>query len=457
MTALFAESALLPEGWARDVRIELDPSGDIAAVAAGATPGAATRLTGPVLPGMPNLHSHAFQRAMAGLAEIGEGESGSFWSWRAVMYRFANLVGPDEVEAIAAQLYVEMLKAGYTAVCEFHYLHHDCDGTPYADPAELSWRVGAAACQAGIGLTHLPVLYCRGDFGGLPAEDGQRRFLNAPEAVLDLAERLAKAWGGDRQRRIGVAPHSLRAVAPDELAALIAGASALDPTAPIHIHIAEQLKEVRACESWCGRRPVAWLLDHAPVDPRWCLIHATHADADELAGIAATGAAIGLCPSTEGNLGDGIFDLTRYLQMRGLWGIGTDSHVSVSPVEELRWLEYGQRLVRHRRNLASADGQSTGAMLWRAALDGGARAAGRGIGRIEAGARADFVVLDRDHPLLWGKTHDRILDALVFAGNAPLVRDVMVGGIWRIEAGRHAREEEIAASYRRALCLLHEA
>jgi formimidoylglutamate deiminase len=457
MTTLFAETAMLPHGWAADVRLDLDPSGDIAAIETGAAPGTAQRLAGPVLPGMPNLHSHAFQRAMAGLAEIGEGAPGSFWSWREVMYRFANLVGPNEVEAIAAQLYVEMLKAGYTAVCEFHYLHHDKDGTPYADPAELSWRIGAAAARAGIGLTHLPVLYCHGNFGAAPPHDGQRRFLNPPEALLDIADAVAKAWAGDRQRRIGLAPHSLRAVAPDELAALIAGRDGLDPTAPIHIHVAEQIREVEDCLAWSGRRPVAWLLDEAPVDRRWCLIHATHADAAELAGIAARGAAAGLCPSTEGNLGDGVFGLTEFLAEGGRWGIGTDSHVSVNPVEELRWLEYGQRLAHRRRNLASAPGRSTGAALWRAALDGGAQAAGRRIGRIEVGARADLIVLDAEHPLLWGKTGDRLLDALVFAGNAPLVRDVMVGGIWRIARRQHAQEAEIAASYRRALAFLHTA
>jgi formimidoylglutamate deiminase len=454
MTALFAETALLPDGWAADVRIDIDPSGDIVAVEADAAPGTAQRLAGPVLPGMPNLHSHAFQRAMAGLAEIGEGAPGSFWSWREVMYRFANLIGPDEVEAIAAQLYVEMLKAGYTAVCEFHYLHHDKDGTPYADPAELSWRIGAAAARAGIGLTHLPVLYRHGNFGAAPPHDGQRRFLNSPDAVLGLAGTVAKAWAGDRQRRIGLAPHSLRAVAPADLSALIEGSAGLDASMPIHIHVAEQIREVEDCLAWSGRRAVAWLLDHAPVDRRWCLIHATHADPAELAGIAARGAVAGLCPTTEGNLGDGVFGLTGFLAAGGRWGIGTDSHVSVNPVEELRWLEYNQRLAHRRRNLASAPGRSTGVALWRAALDGGARAAGRRIGRIEVGARADLVVLDAEHPLLWGKHGDRLLDALVFAGNAPLVRDVMVGGTWRVEGRQHPQEEEIAASYRRALALL---
>jgi formimidoylglutamate deiminase len=439
MRALFARTALLPEGWAENVRIELNSAGDIAAVTADASPHAARRLAGPVVPGMPNLHSHAFQRAMAGLAEMGEGAPGSFWSWREVMYRFANLLGPEEIEAIAAQLYVEMLKAGYTSVCEFHYLHHATDGSAYADPAELSWRIDAAARRTGIGLTHLPVLYRWGNFAAAPPDDATR----------------AKAWQGDPERRIGIAPHSLRAVAPDDLRALLDGFAAIDATAPIHIHVAEQIREVEDCLAWSGRRPVAWLLDHAPVDRRWCLIHSTHTDADELAGIAARGAVAGLCPSTEGNLGDGVFGLTEFQAVGGRWGIGTDSHISINPVEELRWLEYGQRLAHRRRNLASAPGQSTGAALWRRALEGGAQAAGRKIGRLEAGARADLIVLDGDHPLLAGKTGDRILDALVFAGNAALVRDAMVGGIWRVEDRRHAKEREIALAYKRVVRSLH--
>ncbi|MGB8841242.1 MAG: formimidoylglutamate deiminase [Aliidongia sp.] len=451
MRALFARTALLPQGWAENVRIDLDSAGDFAAVTIDGSPHAARRLAGPVLPGMPNLHSHAFQRAMAGLAEMGEGAPGSFWSWREVMYRFANLVGPEDLEAIAAQLYVEMLKAGYTSVCEFHYLHHAPDGAPYADPAELSWRIDAAARRAGIGLTHLPVLYRWGNFAAAPPHDGQRRFLSTPEALLDITATLAKAWCGDAERRIGIAPHSLRAVAPDDLTALLDGFASIDATAPIHIHVAEQIREVEDCLAWSGRRPVAWLLDQAPVDRRWCLIHSTHTNAAELAGIAARGAVAGLCPSTEGNLGDGVFGLTEFQDAGGRWGIGTDSHISINPIEELRWLEYGQRLAHRRRNRASAPGQSTGATLWRRALAGGAQAAGRAIGRIEVGARADLIVLDGDHPLLAGKAGDRVLDALVFAGNAALVRDTMVGGVWRVEDRRHAQEREIALSYNRVV------
>ncbi|MEA2756064.1 MAG: formimidoylglutamate deiminase [Aliidongia sp.] len=455
MRALFARTALLPEGWAENVRIDLDSAGDIAAVTINGSPHAARQLAGPVVPGMPNLHSHAFQRAMAGLAERGEGAPGSFWSWREVMYRFANLLGPDEIEAIAAQLYVEMLKAGYTSVCEFHYLHHAPDGSTYADPAELSWRIDAAARRTGIGLTHLPVLYRWGNFAGAPPDDGQRRFLCTPDMLLEITAMLAKAWQSDPERRIGIAPHSLRAVAPDDLTVLLDGFAEIDATAPIHIHVAEQIREVEDCLTWSGRRPAAWLLDHAPVDRRWCLIHSTHTDADELASIAARGAVAGLCPSTEGNLGDGVFGLTEFQAAGGRWGIGTDSHISINPVEELRWLEYGQRLAHQRRNLASAPGQSTGAALWRRALEGGAQAAGRKIGRLEAGARADLLVLDGEHPLLAGKTGDRILDALVFAGNAALVRDAMVGGIWRVEDRRHAQEREIALAYKRVVRSLH--
>jgi formimidoylglutamate deiminase len=451
MSVLFARTALLPEGWARNVRIEIDSSGDIAAVTAEGSAEDARRLDGPVLPGMPNLHSHAFQRAMAGLAEIGEGASGNFWSWRETMYRFAGLVGPDDLEAIAAQLYVEMLKAGYTSVCEFHYLHHGPDGAPYADPAELSWRIDAAARQAGIGLTHLPVLYRWGNFGAAPPHDGQRRFLCTPDSLLAIAASVAKAWRGDGQRRVGIAPHSLRAVSPADLATLLGGATAIDATAPIHIHVAEQIREVEDCLAWSGQRPVAWLLDHAPVDRRWCLIHATHTETAELAAIAARAAVAGLCPTTEGNLGDGVFGATAFQAAGGRWGIGTDSHISINPVEELRWLEYGQRLAHRRRALAASPGQSAGAALWRQALAGGAQASGREIGRIAVGARADLIMLDGEHPLLDGKSGDRILDALVFAGNSALVQAVLVGGIWQIENGHHPQEERIADRYKRVL------
>ena len=309
--AIFAAEALLPEGWAEDVLIELGSRGEIAAVKLGQAPGAAFRAAGPVIPGMPNLHSHAFQRAMAGLTEQTGTEEGagddSFWTWRKLMYGFVGRLRPEQVEAIAGQLYVEMLKSGYTAVAEFHYLHHDPDGAPYGDLAEMSERVIAAAKATGIGLTMLPVLYGAGGFGGKPATAGQRRFLNDPQRFLELIGILRQRHGADPQIRIGIAPHSLRAATPEMLGAAVAGLRAQDPTAPIHIHIAEQTKEVEDCLAWSGQRPVEWLLAHQPVDQHWCLVHATHMTERETHDLAASGAVAGLCPTTEANLGDGFF------------------------------------------------------------------------------------------------------------------------------------------------------
>jgi len=452
MIALWAETALLPDGWAARVRLEIDAAGNLAAVRAGAPPADAERLAGAVLPGMPNLHSHAFQRAMAGLAErLAPGEA-SFWTWREVMYRFLERLGPEEVRAIAAQLYVEMLEAGYTAVGEFHYLHHQPDGRPYADPAEMSLAVLAAARAAGIGLTHLPVLYLAGGFGGAPPEAGQRRFLHDLDGFARLLERLRSAVAGEPDLALGLAPHSLRAVPDAALGEAVAMAERIAADAPLHIHVAEQVREVRDCLAWCGRRPVAHLLEVAPVGPRWCLIHATHMDDDETTELARSGAVAGLCPTTEANLGDGLFNLAAFLDAGGRFGIGSDSHVSVSPLEELRWLEYGQRLNSLRRLVAASEAApDCGARLWQAAQAGGAQALGRKIGRLAPGCRADLITIDSDHPLLCGRTGDLLLDTLVFSGNANLIRNVMVGGRWRVEDGRHLERERIAAAYCRTI------
>ncbi|MGO1074735.1 formimidoylglutamate deiminase [Inquilinus sp. CA228] len=454
-TRHFAETALLADGWADSVLIEVDTRGNILHAAAGAERGGAEPIAGIVLPGMANLHSHAFQRAMAGLAETTAGPGDDFWSWREQMYRFVRVLDPDQVEAIAAQLYVEMLKAGYTCVAEFHYLHHQPDGAPYADRAELSRRVIAAAKATGLGIAHLPVLYNTGGFGGQQAGDGQRRFLNDVDGILDIIGRLRADHAGDPDVRIGVAPHSLRAVPPEMLAATVEGMQAADPAAPIHIHIAEQVKEVEQCLAWSGARPVEWLLGHAPVDNRWCLIHATHLIEAETAGLAASGAVAGLCPTTEANLGDGLFPLARYLAAGGALGIGSDSHISVGVIEELRWLEYGQRLSHRKRGVAGGPGRpSVGATLFQAAIDGGARAVGRATGRIEAGARADLVVLDRNHPALIGRKGDTLLDSFVFAGNDSPIRHVMAGGRWRVRDGRHADEAAVATRYRQVMAAL---
>ena len=455
-SSLFAERALLPDGWARDVLFEIDAGGGLATVTPDAQAGAAPRAGGVVLPGMPNLHSHAFQRAMAGLAERAGPAEDSFWTWREVMYDFVERLTPDQVEAIAAQLYAEMLKAGYTAVGEFHYLHHGPDGSPYADLTEMSRRVIAAAKTTGIGITQLPVLYGYGDFGGQESGNGQRRFLNDPDRFLDLVEKLLKEYRGDPNVRVGIAPHSLRAVTPETLSAALEGLEALDASAPVHIHIAEQHGEVRDCIEWCGLRPVEWLLRNAAVGPRWCLVHATHVTEEEARRLAESGAVAGLCPTTEANLGDGVFPAPAYLEAGGAFGIGSDSHISVSPIEELRWLEYGQRLTARRRNLLAggSEASSVGARLFRGAVAGGAQALGRPIGRLAPGARADLVVVDPERPNLHGRSDDLFLDALVFAGNDNPVTGVMVGGGWVVRDGHHPREEEIFRAYKTAVAEL---
>jgi len=349
-----AQAALTGERVEPDVLIEIDPDGTIAAVVPHAPANDATRLPGLVVPGMANLHSHAFQRGMAGLAERGGGD---FWGWRAVMYRFLATLTPDDVEAIAAQLYVECLLHGYTAVGEFHYLHNTPAGRPYADPAEMAQRIVAAAATTGIGLALLPVLYRHADFGGAAPEPGQARFILTLDAYAALCQGLAGSV------RTGVAPHSLRAVTPDELAAAIALAGSLGPGTPIHIHVAEQVKEVADCLAATGRRPVDWLLDHAPVGPAWCLVHATHITADECRRLARSGAAAGLCQTTEANLGDGSFPFLAYRTAGGRFGIGSDSNVSTSPVEELRWLDYIRRLENRSRRVSGAASRPSAARL----------------------------------------------------------------------------------------------
>ena len=442
-----------PDGWLAPGRIEVGADGRIARVEAGDE---GERIGGIALSGMPNLHSHAFQRAMAGLTERAGPGADSFWTWREVMYGFVDRLSPDDAEAIAAQLYCEMLKAGYTAVAEFHYLHHAPDGGSYDDLAEMAERVTRAARRTGIALTLLPVLYNAGGFGGAPVGGAQRRFANDAERLLRIVETMHCRHGADPNFRVGLAPHSLRAVGPGSLVEAVAGLDSMDRDAPIHIHIAEQTREVEDCVARSGRRPVEWLLGAHGVGPRWCLVHATHMTADETRALAATGAVAGLCPTTEANLGDGLFPLEAYLEAGGRLGIGSDSHVSVSPVEELRWLEYGQRLAARRRNIAAPPEGSTGARLHAAALDGGAGAMARDAGAIEAGRAADIVVLDAGQPLLAGKTGDAILDAYIFAGNANLVREVMVSGRWVVRDGRHPEEDAIGREFVRTMERLAE-
>ncbi|MCQ4165279.1 formimidoylglutamate deiminase [Tahibacter harae] len=450
MTIYRADTAWLPQGWEGEAVLEVR-DGCFAAVDAERTAAAAQPLGRWVLPGMPNLHSHAFQRAMAGLAERQTHPEDSFWTWRETMYAFAGRVGPDELRAIAAQLYVEMLEAGYTQVCEFHYLHHQPDAQPYADAAAMSLALIEAAQETGIGLTLLPTLYQTGGFDGRPLAERQRRFGHATDAYLALVQRLRALEGPNL--RVGVALHSLRAVPQAALQAVLD--SGLVDAAPIHIHIAEQLGEVQDCLALRNARPVEWLLANAPVDARWTLVHATHLTEQETAALAASGAVAGLCPTTEANLGDGLFPLKSYLDAGGVLGIGSDSHISVSPVEELRWLEYGQRLVTRHRNIAvSESSSSVGETLWGDALFGGARAAGLALGALEAGARADLIVLDENAAQLAGRGREHLLDSWLFSGNRNLVKDVMVNGRWCVRDGRHPAREAIAARYAAAIAAI---
>ena len=392
------------------------------------------------IPGIPNLHSHAFQRAMAGLAERHGDPSDSFWTWRDTMYRFAARFDPDTLHAVAAQVYVEMLEAGYTTVCEFHYLHHAPDGSAYPDPSAMSQALIAAARQTGIRLTLLPVLYMSGGFDGRPLGERQRRFGHTVDRFLDLLARLGQQE--DATLRIGCALHSLRAVPAEAMTAVLA---ALPAASPVHIHIAEQLGEVQDCIAVRGARPVEWLLDHARVDARWTLVHATHLTPAEIGGIARSGATIAICPTTEANLGDGLFPLRAYLDAGGRWGIGSDSQIAVSPVEELRWLEYGQRLATHHRNIAvRADSPSVGETLLGGVVASAAQATGWGVAD-------DWITLDTSAPQLAGMTDADVVDRWIFSGNRNLVDCVYVDGVQRVAAGRHFDRDAIAARYAGAM------
>ena len=441
-TSLFAEHALLPDGWARNVLLRWNEKGILTSVTSD------TRVTqgtacapGPLLPGMPNLHSHAFQRAFAGLTEHRSPgtPNDSFWSWRELMYRFAGAVTPEQLRTIATALYVDMLEAGYTSVCEFHYLHHDTDGQPYADDATMSCCLIEAASEAGIGLTLLPVLYQTSAFGGQAPTTGQRRYIRSTDNVLRLLDRLQPVC--DRQGvRLGLAPHSLRAVVPDALLEAVTGLTSIDARAPIHIHIAEQTAEVHACLAWSGQRPVQWLLDHAPVDERWCLVHATHMTPTESERAARTGAVAGLCPSTEANLGDGIFDSPSWTAAAGRWGIGSDSHVCVNAAEELMQLEYSQRLALRERNVLFSEAQpSIATSMTLAAVAGGAQASGRPVAGLAVGLHMDAVALDAGHPALAGlPTPELMLSAHVFASHrSSAVHTVWSSGQVRVRAGQH--------------------
>ncbi|NBB65672.1 formimidoylglutamate deiminase, partial [Pseudomonas sp. ODNR1LW] len=363
--ALWFESALLPGGWAKNVRIGVR-AGRIAGLETGVERASTDAGGGIGLPGVTNVHSHAFQRAMAGLTEARGPSDDDFWTWRELMYRFLDRGGPDEIEAITALAFAEMLEGGFTRVTEFHYLHNDPAGRTYADRSEIAGRVVSAAQASGIALTLLPVFYAHSGFGGLPPSHGQRRFISDIDGFADLVTDCRRLTEGLPDARVGVAPHSLRAVAPDELALL----PGLAQGGPVHIHVAEQTREVENCLAWSGARPVEWLLDHAPVDDHWCLIHATHVTGSEWRQVIARGAVVGLCPITEANLGDGVFPAADFMRAGGLFGVGTDSNVQIGLAEELRMLEYSQRLALRGRALAADPGRSTGRALFERALQG---------------------------------------------------------------------------------------
>ncbi|PAQ05245.1 formimidoylglutamate deiminase [Mesorhizobium temperatum] len=448
MTAIFAEQALLPDGWHSNARIVVS-DGRIATVEPNTASQPGDERHAILLPGMPNLHSHAFQRGMAGLAELRGPSADSFWSWREVMYRFALSMTPDQVEAVAAQLYVEMLEAGFSRVGEFHYLHHDRDGQPYANIAEMAERITAAAADTGIGMTLLPVFYAHSSFGGAAPNEGQRRFINDVNRFSRLVEKCRESVRTLNQGVVGAAPHSLRAVTPEELENI----ATMVPGGPVHIHIAEQVKEVEDCLAWSGARPVEWLLANANVDRRWCLIHATHMTETETATMAKSGAIAGLCPITEANLGDGTFAAPLFKQHGGRFGVGSDSNVLIGLPDELRQLEYSQRLAHGARNILAVAGGSTGRALFDAALDGGSAALGAGPSQIAAGASADFVSLEGNSPSLAGKTGDAVLDAWIFA-NGTNIDCVWVHGKKLVGGGRHARRDAIAERFRSVMTAL---
>jgi formimidoylglutamate deiminase len=441
---LWAPQAWVRGRWQAGVRLAIDGAGRWAQVEGGVAvpPPGAEVLAGPVLPGLVDAHSHAFQRAFAGLAERRDGGHDDFWSWRERMYRVALAIDPEQLRAVAAQLYVELLHGGYTEVCEFHYLHRAPDGSAYADPLTLAWALADAAAETGIGLTLLPVLYERAGFAAEGLRPEQRRFAAGADDVL--AMRAALRAAARPNVSAGLAIHSLRAARPASIARLAAAAG----DGPLHVHVAEQTAEVNDCLAATGLRPIEWLARHAPLDARWQLVHATHATPAEIDAVAALGAGIVLCPTTEADLGDGLPDLPRWLAAGVPVSVGSDSQVGRAWPTELRLLEYGQRLQRRERNVAAAPAQGwpdTASRLFECVLAGGASAAGQGTGGLECGARADLLVLDAADPARLGLPAARALDAIVFSAPGRSFADVMVAGRWVLRGHRHPQAEAIAA------------
>jgi formimidoylglutamate deiminase len=449
---LWAPRAWLPDGWHDRVLLTIDSDGHWSSVTSDVAPPAdSTVLAGAALPGLINAHSHAFQRAFAGLAEHSESSTDNFWSWRDRMYRVALRITPDQLEAIAAQLYVELLRGGYTQVCEFHYLQHDPEGTPYADPLRLSWALADAAQSAGLGLTMLPVLYERAGFDQSNLRTDQRRFSSTPSSVW--AAREALHHSGRPLLNAGVAIHSLRAASPASITALRDLASGMDD-GPIHIHVSEQMREVEDCIATLGARPVEWLAREGLLDARWQLVHVTHTITAEIESVAHSGAGVVICPSTEANLGDGLCDLSSWLESEAPMSVGSDSQVTRDWREELRLLEYGQRLVKQQRNISASpqyNMPSTAERLWMCAQSGGAAAAGFKHWGLTIGARADLLVMDAHDANLLGVPDAHSLDALVFSSPASPWRDVMVAGQWIVRAHHHAGAAAIANRFGEAM------
>jgi formimidoylglutamate deiminase len=447
MTSLWFQSFLLPDGWAEQVRIDI-VLGCVHCIQAGVSPDSRAECHAIGLPGLPNVHSHAFQRGMAGLTEVAGTTADNFWTWRQTMYRFVDAVGRDDIEALAAFAYMEMLEAGFTRVGEFHYIHHDRGARRFSNPAEMACAIAAAAERVGIGLTLLPAFYAHSGFGGAAPDQRQSRFLNDVDSFARLLDHSRRAVCSLDDAIVGVAPHSLRAVTPDELASVIG----LAEGGPVHIHIAEQWKEVEDCLSWCGRRPVNWLMDTIKVDDRWCLVHATHVDLSELERIAGSGATVGLCPITEANLGDGVFPAAQFAALHGSYAIGSDSNVLIDAAQELRVLEYTQRLTRRARSVMALDeGRSTGRVLFESALAGGSRALGLPTCGLRIGAAADLFSLDSNHDALTSRAGDSLLDSLIFAARVPAVDSVWRYGRKVVSGGRHRLREEIASHYQASL------
>ncbi|WP_446831799.1 formimidoylglutamate deiminase [Candidatus Foliamicus sp.] len=449
MPELLFSKLLAPGGWLEDALVAFDSRGLITQVVSEVRHSSARRISGLAVPGMPNAHSHAHQRLLAGLAESGQA-SDSFARWRQQMHRMLQAIDPGRFQAVAALAYMEMLKSGYTSVAEFHYLHHAPGGLPYAQPAEMGQRCIAAAQQSGIALTILPSLYAHGGFNQA-AGPQQSRFACGVDAYLDIFSALHKDTCGAPGMNIGYAPHSLRAVDETMMQRALEGAREIAPQAPVHIHVAEQKSEVEGCLAWRQARPLQFLLDRMDVDSSWHLVHATHANAVELRALARSGATVVLCPTTEANLGDGLFSIRAWLDMNGKIAIGSDSQITINPADELRLLEYAQRLLRESRNVLAAPGSaSIGRSLLEGAAGGGAGSLAQPCGAVQEGSRADIVVLDEDHPALVARDGDQALDSWIFSGGAACVRDVFVGGKQVVEKGRHVNEQAILARYREA-------